>query len=440
MGGGNWTEQNKVLPDTYINYSGEGPTPSVTGKRGTVGLPITFPWLPEQSIVRISSKEVARLYDEFGEPARLIREAAKKAAVVCLFRLNKGTKATAVLGDLTATALYSGTHGNGFSLSIESAVGQEGKFHVVTWRGSVELERQLVDTVDMLKNNAWIVFSQTANGDTLTASAGTPLTGGANSAVTSADHVAALQAFEMQQLGAIACPSAEADIKALYISFAKRMVSEEGNYLQVVVADSMTADFEGVISLKNGVMLEDTTVLSNVMATAYVAGATAGCPLAESLTNAAYEGAVDVDSRYTRTQQEDFARSGQMVFLPPAQGGTQPTIQKDINTLMTFTKTKTYALSKNKIIRTLFYICIAITGLGNQYKGVMANNEDGRAQLKASVLELFRDLEKKSVLREVSPDDITVEPGTLIDAVTISYVIRPVDVMETFYNSIVVNG
>lgn len=61
MGGGNWTEQNKVLPDTYINYSGEGPTPSVTGKRGTVGLPITFPWLPEQSIVRISSKEVARL-------------------------------------------------------------------------------------------------------------------------------------------------------------------------------------------------------------------------------------------------------------------------------------------------------------------------------------------------------------------------------------------
>lgn len=440
MSGGNWTEQNKVLPDTYINYSGEGANPSTIGERGTVGLPLAFPWLPEQTIVRIGGKEAAQLYAEFGKPALLIREAAKKAATICLFRLNKGTKAAVTLGGLTATAAYSGTYGNGFSVSVESVVDQAGKFHVVTWRGSVELERQSVSAVSALKNSEWIAFSKTGADDTLTATAGMPLTGGSDGTVTNADHVKALEAFEMQQLGAIACPSSEADIKTLYISFAKRMVSQEGSYLQVVVADSVTADFEGVISVKNGVILEDTTTVSNVMATAYVAAATAACPLSESLTNAPYVGAVDVDTRYTRTQQEDFARSGQIVFLPPAQGGTLATIQKDINSLTTFTETKTYALSKNKIIRTLFYICTAITALGSRYKGVMPNNEDGRAQLKAAVLELFRELEKKSVLRDVSPDDITVEAGKLIDAVVIDYTIRPVDVMETFYNSIVVNG
>lgn len=440
MGGGNWTEQNKVLPDTYINYSGKGPNPSTIGERGTVGLPILFPWLPEQSIVRVDGKEAARLYAEFGEAALLIREAAKKAATIFLFRLNKGSKAAATLGNLTAAAAYSGTHGNGFSISVESVVGQADKFHVVTWQGSVELERQLVSAVSGLKNNEWVTFSKTSADDTLVAGAGTPLTGGTDGTVTNADHVKALEAFEMQQLDAIACPSSEADVKALYISFAKRMVAEEGSYLQVVVADSATADFEGVISVKNGVVLEDTTILSNVMATAYIAGATAACPLSESLTNAPYVGAVDVDTRYTRTQQEDFARSGQLVFLPPAQGGTQATIQKDINSLTTFTETKTYALSKNKIIRTLFYICQAITSLGSRYKGVMPNNEDGRAQLKAAVLELFRELEQKGVLRDVAPEDITVEAGKLIDAVVIDYAIKPVDVMETFYNSIVAKG
>ncbi|MEG0944849.1 MAG: phage tail sheath family protein, partial [Angelakisella sp.] len=315
-----------------------------------------------------------------------------------------------------------------------------GKFHVVTWRGSIELERQLVTAVSELKSNDWIAFSKTGAEDTLAANAGTPLAGGADGTVANADHVKALEAFGMQQLGAIACPSNETEVKDLYVAFAKRMVQEDGNYLQVVVPDSMTADFEGVISVKNGVVLEDTTTITNVQATAYVAGATAACPLTESLTNATYVGAVDVDTRYTRTQQEDFARSGQMVFLPPAQGGIQATIQKDINSLVTFTNTKTYALSKNKIIRTLFYICDSITALGNRFKGVMANNEDGRAQLKAAILELFRDLEKQSVLRDVSPEDITVEPGKLLDAVVIHYVVKPVDVMETFYNSIVVSG
>lgn len=440
MAGGNWTAQNKVLPDTYINYSGEGGKPSVIGERGTVGLPITFPWLDEQSIIAISSKEAAKLYTQFGTDALLLKEAAKKAATIYLFRLNKGTRAFTVLGNLTVAAVYSGTYGNRFSVSVEAAAGQPETYYVITWLDDTELERQLVTSISELIGNAWVTFSKTAEENTLVADAGKPLTGGTDGTVTNADQVKALEAFEMRQIDAIACPSSELSVKELYISFAKRMISEEGNYVQMVVADSKVADFESVISVKNGVLLENGTIISNAQATAYIAGATAACPLTESLTGAVYDGAVDVDTRYTRTQQEDLAKSGQLVFLPPALGGTQVTIQKDINSLTTFTDKKTYALSKNKIIRILFTICNAITNIGNRYKGTVPNNENGRSQLKAEILELFRDMESKGILKDVSPDDITAEQGALIDAVVISYQVKPVDVMELFYNSIVVNG
>lgn len=441
MAGGNWTTQNKVLPGVYTNYVGSGNNPSVTGDRGVVFLPLMFPWLAEHSIIEVTPAESAALIAAFGAEALPLQEAFKNASLVYLYRLNTGTRAAALLANLTCTAVYSGGYGNKISVSIEAAPNQSGKFYVITWLGAVEFDRQLAASIAELKPNELITFAKTGEADTLEASAGVKLTKGADGTVTTADYVAALAAIETREVDAIACMSGDAEIKELFIAFVKRMIQDEGKYLQAVVPDYATADFEGVISVKNGVHLENGTHITNVLATAYIAGATAGCPLSQSLSNASYVGAVDVDERYTNTQQIDFAKSGQLVFLPPAAGGNTALIQKDINTLTTFTEKRTYALSKNKIIRTLFSICKQIDALGQRYYiGKVGNSQSGRDQLKAAVLAYFRELEGSGVLRDVVPEDISIKAGELIDSVVVDYAVRPVDVMETIYNTIVVKG
>jgi hypothetical protein len=440
MAGGNWTIQNKVLPGVYTNYAGSGANPPVEGSSGIVGIPTVFPWLKEKTLILLTRKDAAALAADFGEDARLVTEAMKNSSQAYFYRLNTGTKATATIGNLLCTALYSGTYGNRLSVSVENTVGQTGKFDVVTWLDTTEIDRQTVADITGLEDNEWIAFAATAGENTLAVNAGTKLENGADGAATSADYADFLSRIELQTVNAVACPVDDPDVKALFIAFEKRMIQEEGKYLQVAVPDD-NSDFEGVLSAKNGVILEGGVHVTNVMATAYLAGATAACPLTESLTNAPYIGAVDVDTRYTTAQQTEFAKSGQIVFIPSPVGGNSVVIQKDINTLTTFTKTHTYAMSKNKVIRTLFSIATEISNRGMlYYSGKVANDENGRKLFQADILSYFRMLEKSSIIRDVAPEDITVAQGELIDAMVVNYAVRPVDVIETIYNTIVVEG
>lgn len=441
MVGGNWTTQNKVLPGVYTNYEGKGNNPAVTGERGIVGLPVIFPWLLEKTVISVDAAAAEKLIASFGLDALLIREAIKNASEILLYRINSGTKATVTQGNLICTAKYSGLYGNKLSVSIENTVGAAGKFDVITWLDTSEIDRQTVTAISELEDNEWINFTKAAEEEILAVSAGKPLASGANGAVTNFDWVAFLSAIELYTVDAIACPSADSDIKSLFLLFAKRMIREEGKYLQVVVPDTAIVDFEGVLSVKNGVMLEDGTLISNVQATAYVAGATAACPLTQSLTNATYIGAVDVDTRYTVAQQTEFAKSGQLVFIPAPVGGNSVVIQKDINTLISFTDKRTYALSKNKIIRTLFAISREINDRGMRYySGKRANDANGRTLFQTDILSYFRTLESTGVIRDVAPADIIVSPGNLIDAIVVTYAIHSVDVIETIYNTITVEG
>lgn len=441
MPGGNWITQNKKLPGVYINYVGEGNNPPVTGDRGAVGIPTLFPWLPDHTAIPIYPADMAQYIADYGNDTILLSEAMKNATVVYLYRLNTGVKAKAEIGNLVCTAKYGGSYGNRFSVSIENVLGETDKFAVVTWFDVDEIERQTVADISELTGNDWIDFSAAALDNELTANAGVALAGGEDGTATMGDYVKFLSAMELINVDAIACPTEDVDIRSLFVSFAKRMINDEGKYLQVVVADSQTADFEGVISVQNGVYLENGTHVTRSMATAYVAGATARCPLEESLTNARYTGAVDVDERYTRQEQEAFASTGQLVFIPSPTVGNQVLIQKDINTLTTFTKKRTYALSKNKIIRILFAVATEITNRAMAYySGKVQNNRDGRELFHAEILSYFRELEAKGILQDVVPGDIVVKRGDLIDAVVVDYEIRPSDVMETFYNTIKVVG
>src|SRR5690606_14189912 len=163
-------------------------------------------------------------------------------------------------------------------------------FDVQTLVDGREVDLQTVSSIESLQENAWVTFSGTGTPEQ---TAGTNLSGGTDGEVTNADYTDYLSAIELHDFQTIAAPVSDETLKGVFVSFAKRMREDEGKKIQVVLPDYPNADYEGVISVKNGVVLEDGTTVNNIQATAWVAGATAGANVNESLTYAAYDGAVD---------------------------------------------------------------------------------------------------------------------------------------------------
>jgi len=129
------------------------------------------------------------------------------------------------------------------------------------------------------------------------------LLGGTNSEVTGTDYSNYLTRVEVEQFDAIGYPGTDPTTAALFEAFVKRLRDEDGKKV-VGVLYQTPADYEGIINVKNGVILADGTTLTGDKVVAWVTGATAGAEVNESLSNTAYEGAVDVDIKYTKRQYE----------------------------------------------------------------------------------------------------------------------------------------
>jgi len=138
------------LPGVYTNFIGKGAKPTESGTRGVVGLPIILPWLPYGEIMTVYPADVASFIADYGDYALPLQEAMKNASKVLLYRLNNGVKATAKLGNLDCTAKHTGTFGNRLKVSIENVLGESGKFYVITWLDTDELERQKVSVASGL--------------------------------------------------------------------------------------------------------------------------------------------------------------------------------------------------------------------------------------------------------------------------------------------------
>jgi hypothetical protein len=275
------------------------------------------------------------------------------------------------------------------------------------------------------------VFSGTGS---LEAAAGVPLQGGADGTVSNQDYMDYLAAVEVQDFNTMALPSDDASLKSLIVSFIKR-VRDEGKKVQAVLANYPTADYEGVISVKNGVLLSDGTVVNATQATAWVAGATAGANVNESLTYQAYDDAIDVDVRYTNTQIIDALTNGEMLFVP---SDGKAVIEQDINTFTSYTPEKGKQFSKNRVIRLLDGIATDFRRIFESYYiGKVNNNADGRNIFKNECVNYLATLQNISAIQNFdSQSDITVMQGTDPDSVIVDLFIQPVDSIEKIYFTI----
>ncbi|MTI56156.1 phage tail sheath family protein [Geosporobacter ferrireducens] len=436
MAGGTFTTQNKVRPGVYINFRSAKKPLGTLGERGVITMPLILTWGPEKEIIEINAGD--DLFNLIGiaiteDSALLIRESLKRATKLLLYRVNTGTKAAVTIENLTVTAKYGGTKGNDVVIVIENNIIDETKFDVITLLDGKEVDAQVrVSTVEDLQSNSFVTFSGSG---ALPVTAGAPLTGGTNGSVTNQDYTDYLAAIEAYDFNTMALPSTDAALKAVFVAFIKRIREQEGKKVQCVLENYPLADYEGIISVKNGVILADTTIIPPEKAVAWVAGATAGAEVNESLTYTAYDDAVEVTVRYTNSQIEAALRNGEFLFVA---NDNRAVVEQDINTLVSFTPEKNKEFRKNRVIRVLDSIGNDMKAIFERYYiGKVNNNDDGRNIFKAEIISYMDTLQGIGAIQNFDPQtDIEVLPGNEIDAVVTNLYAQPVDAIEKIYMSV----
>ncbi|QUI25522.1 phage tail sheath subtilisin-like domain-containing protein [Vallitalea pronyensis] len=432
--GGTWTTQNKVRPGVYINFQ-QTRIQEEQAKRGIVTIPLDLNFGPEQEVVEVTNQTDTR--GIFGEELYTLiplNETLKRAEKVLVFRLNPaagGTKASVITGNLTATAKYTGTRGNDLKVVIEA---KDSKFNVSTYLGTTLMDQQLlVSAVDELQDNAMVTFTGTG---VLAATAGVSLTGGVNGTVDGNAYTAYRNAIEVYYFNTCALYDVtDTAIKEAFKGWVRRLRDDEGTKVTLVAENYDSADYEGIISVKNGVVLEDGTVIDAKKATAWVAGATAAANTNQSLTYDFYDGAVDVDNKYNYTTIEDAIHAGNFLFT--GYDG-KARVEYDINTLHTYTADKGRLFRKNRVMRTLDAINHDITKIGNDYFiGKISNNEDGRNLLKNEIIKCLQRYENQDAITNLDTGkDVQVLASTETDVVVVRIAAQPVDGMEKLYMTV----
>lgn len=279
-----------------------------------------------------------------------------------------------------------------------------------------------------LKNNDYVDFNTGASLD-LTAS--TPLTSGTNGTVEDATFQTYLDKMEAYTFNAMGCLSTDPTITALFASFCKRMRDDVGKKFQVVCFRNL-ADYEGVVSVKNG-LVGDT---ENPALIPWATGVVAGTAVNKSATNMDYDGEYAVDTDYTQSELEAGIMEGSFMFHL-VDGDV--VVLEDINTFTSITDEKSSDFSSNQTIRVLDQIANDIAVLfGTKYIGKVPNDASGRISLWNDIVKHHQELQNIRAIENFNPDNVTVAQGDTKKAVVVADYVTPVNAMAQLYMTVYV--
>ena len=430
LGGGSFSVQNKVLPGAYINFVSAANSTSVLSDRGIVAVPMVLDWGEEKSVFSMTSEEFSRDtrkvlgYTHDAAALRDLREVFRHATKCLIYRLNTGVKAQNEL----AEAKYGGVRGNDIKIVVSANADNADKYDISTLLDNREVDRQTVAGMDALKDNDYIVWKKDA---ALSATAGMPLTGGANGGeVKGEDHAAFLDAMETCSFHVLCCPAADESTKALYAAYTKRLRDEAGVKFQTVVYKKNDADYEGVISVENKAAEKEQGLVY------WTAGAEAACEIHKTNDNAVYDGEYTVDTAYTQQQLADAISAGKFIFHRVS-GDVR--VLMDINTLTTYTDEKKEDFGSNQTVRVLDQIGNDIAAMFNaQFFGKMPNDASGRVSLWNAVVSYVKKLADLRAIETIEAADVAVSAGESKRAVVIELPVTPVNCMSQLYMTVVV--
>jgi hypothetical protein len=443
MAGGRFEGQNKIRPGVYINFKSV-PRPTITiGDRGIATIGLKLAWGDNEKLIDVYSTDLLDGtslntigFTAFDAASKLLNPILSECYLCRVFNLNSGgVKATGSLGGISMTAKWPGTLGNQITV-VSEVMTTPGVFKITTFVRGEPRSVQVVSSAAGLEDNAFVVFAKTG---TLSASAGIALAGGTDGTFSAARYTVYLNLLKTARWNIMACPESDAPTKAVVAAFVEAMRDGEGRYVQVVIGNYNTPDYEGVISNKNTVRMDDVE-FSVDEATAIVAGLQGGARITESLTGRIVRGATTIVGEMTNTEIETALNQGFIVFTANQNGSIR--IEQDINTLQTFTMEKNRFFRKNRVIRTLDQIGTDITDLWElSYMGKVSNNDNGRSIFRAEIIGYLKDLDNRGAITNFDgATDVEVMRGIDLDTVICNLWIQPVDSMEKLYLTVNIVG
>lgn len=433
LGGGVWTAQNKGLPGAYLNFVSVSRANTALSERGVAAFPLELDWGPEQEVFEVSAeafqKDAGRIfgYAQSHEKLKGLRDLFRNIRKGYFFRLNQGGVKAA---NAFATAKYPGVRGNDIRIVIQAGTEEPPRFDVLTYLGSeqVDLQRGVGDAGELLPND-YVDFKADA---ALAATAGAPLTGGTNGTVVDAAYLACADQLEPYTFNTLGCASTSETVKELFTAYTRRLRDELGVKIQCVLFRHSKADYEGVISVENGLA----GAVDDPSAVYWMTGAAAGCPVKKSNMNRVYDGEFAIDTAYTQAQLEAGLKAGKLLFH---RVGDETRVLDDVNTFVSTTGEKGADFSSNQTIRVLDQIGNDIAVLFNtRYLGEVPNDAAGRISLWNDIVKHHQALQTLQAIEDFSGEDVTVSMGDTRKSVVVSDVVTPTSAMGQLYMTIVV--
>ncbi|MDE6589678.1 MAG: phage tail sheath family protein, partial [Oscillospiraceae bacterium] len=361
-----------------------------------------------------------------------LREIFLHATTVYCYRLGLGAVKAA---NAHACAKYPGVRGNDISIAIASNVDDSEQWDVTTYLDGIAQDTQTVASAADLADNTWVDFKKNT---ALEATAGMPLTGGADAeGVTGDSHQAFLDKIEPYAFNAMCCPAADPTIVKLYAAYCQRMRDEVGAKFQLVAWQPSTVDYEGVIGVWNAATHPTIADVDEHAIVYWTTGAQAGVAVNKSLTNAKYDGELVLDTELTQVELTAALKAGKFMFHN-VNGATR--VLEDINTLLTLSDTKGEVFQSNQTMRVCDQIANDVAVLFNErYVGTVPNDASGRATLWGDITHHIGELEKIRAVEDFSPDTVTCEQGDRKKAVLVTVNgLNVVNAMAQLYMSVII--
>lgn len=437
MAGGTFVYSNKIRPGAYINFSSDNLLNISPKDRGCVALALPLSFAENNKIIKLTDDTDFEkiLGASIVHPDLfLVREAFKRAKTVLLYKINGGLRAKISSNGLDVLAKFPGSLGNKISIRINNTPHISGNpaLKIITLLDNKIVHQQTILNGESPNDNNFVSFIKT---DNITETTAILLTGGKDDIPTVDDYSLFFKELQLHNFDALAMPVSDIDIINASINFIKRLRDDEGKKSILVVSGAKTPDYEGVINLANGVILEDSTYIPPHMATSWVAGATASAQINQSLTFDKYDGAISVSPVFSNTDIIERLSVGEFIFT---NNDDTATIESDINSFISVSPTKSKFFSKNRVIRVIDSIANDIRrNFEQSYIGKISNDDIGRTLFKNDCINYLNTLTEIQAITNFSPKtDISVGRGADIDSVIVNISIQPVDSMEKLYMSV----
>lgn len=363
MAGGVFITQNKIRPGFYHRFTRAARERGLFSPIGVAALPLELDWGDAEAIVSIDAdatqSEAMRKLGHNMQDVLLVRECLKRAQTLRFYRVNTdgGVKATLDMSPqpVTATAKYVGELGNEIRVQIDDDPNDPTKYIVRTYLNAIEMDSQSnIQNAEDIKGNDWVDFAGTG---AITAAAGGSLVGGLNGATTADTHNKFLKALETEEFNSFGLPVDDPTYKEMYAAAVIHYANDLGKLVQCILPNYDSTSYEGITSMKNGVILTDGTTITAEQSVAWMTGASAAAGAGTSLTYSAYDGALQPDTILSDDEIKAAIAAGQIVFIPQTddQGQRIAVVEQDINTMTRITDDRPEEWKKNRMVRSIYY-------------------------------------------------------------------------------------